>query len=817
MSEDRLDRAVNEVRNESVPAEEMAAAKTRVWERLSGAEPALCREFREALPAYLAGGLKPDRRLLVEDHLGRCARCRRALAERRGESAVVPMPAPRRRALPAWTRWAMAAGVAALAVYLGRGPMDRALAPSGPRATVVSLSGVLSRVSEGPLSTGATLSDGEVVRTSLGGRATLRLDDGSLLEMNERTELAVTSTFSRRSIRLERGDVVVQAAPQGFRRLQVVTRDSLATVKGTVFAVSAGMAGSVVSVVEGSVQVRQPRGERLLRRGQLAASSPALDGVSVERTLSWSENAEKYYALLGELAQIEKTVAATAAQNFRTQASLLAYLPANPVLYVAVPNLGPTVEHAVSLIEQRAQESAVLREWWTSSQTERLRQMVSRMQTVSPLLGEEIAFVFFTPPLSSAAVPVVLAEVKPGQQDALRQALVKVVPPEGPAYQVDHRLLVLSDSALHLGQALANLGGGAASPFAAEIASHYQGGVGLVVAGDAAAAKPRTVAPGAEVLGAAQVKYLLFEQRAAANGEELRASVVFNGPRTGIASWLATPGPAGSAEYVSADAVLAVSASTKNPREAFDEFVALAGRVDPKFRQSLAEVESLTGVSMANDIAAALGSDFTFAVERPSIPVPGWFAALEVKQPGAIDAAVRRFADSINQKLAADGQPGAIQVAEETAGGRNWMKVTMAGGGIPLYWTYDRGYMVASTDRDLALQAINTRNGGFPLIRSQKFLDQLPASSVLHQSAFLWLNTQGALADAAKLMNSGSLKSLLANREPLLVVCLADRERIQASSRSRLMDLVFSAMLAGGQERQRQPERQAAVADATRN
>ena len=291
MSDDRLDQILNEMKNESVPAEEVAAARARVWQKLAGADSALCTEFRASLPEYAAGGLESSRRLLLEDHLSRCTGCRRAMAEMHGMRKVEPMPAVRRRALPVWSRWAIAAGVAALALYLGRGPLDTALAPSGPRATVVNVAGGLYKLPQGALAAGATLTDGEVVRTGYGARAVLRLADGSLVEANERTELSVNAAWSGQSIRLERGDIIVQAAKQRRGHLRVVTRDSVASVKGTVFAVSTGLAGSLVSVVEGSVQVAQPGGEVLLSPGQLAASSTTLEGVPVRETVAWSQDA----------------------------------------------------------------------------------------------------------------------------------------------------------------------------------------------------------------------------------------------------------------------------------------------------------------------------------------------------------------------------------------------------------------------------------------------------------------------------------------------------------------------------------------------
>jgi hypothetical protein len=109
--------------------------------------------------------------------------------------------------------------------------------------------------------------------------------------------------------------------------------------------------------------------------------------------------------------------------------------------------------------------------------------------------------------------------------------------------------------------------------------------------------------------------------------------------------------------------------------------------------------------------------------------------------------------------------------------------------------------MIVSTDRDLASQAIATRNSGLFLVRSEKFRAQLPAATGLHQSGFFWLNTQGPLADVAGLLGSGSLKALLESREPIVVVVNGDAERIQAASRTRLMSMLFTTMLAGQPKR----------------
>ena len=110
-------------------------------------------------------------------------------------------------------------------------------------------------------------------------------------------------------------------------------------------------------------------------------------------------------------------------------------------------------------------------------------------------------------------------------------------------------------------------------------------------------------------------------------------------------------------------------------------------------------------------------------------------------------------------------------------------------------WTYDRGYMVAASDRASAERAIATRNGGSPLVWSPEFLGQLPSSAGIHPSAFAWLNAKGALGIFSALAPSPALTELLAGRDPVLVVFDGTPEQIHAASRTRLSGLIMDVML----------------------
>jgi hypothetical protein len=798
MSEDRLERALQQMKDEDVDAGTVEAARARVWENVTSAGSVTCAEFRQDLRAYLASELGASRRTLVEDHLSRCPGCRARIAEMKGERTVVAMP---RRSSSRWMQWGGLAAAAALVLatlYLGRDAIDGMLAPGGPRATVVSADGGLFRLPVGPLQAGGVIGERESIRTGPGARAVLRLADGSTVEVNERTELFVTAAWSGQAVHLQRGDVIVKAATQRRGRLRVLTRDSIASVKGTVFAVSAGMGGSVVSVVEGSVAVNQPGRDVVLGPGQQAASIPAL-ASSAAQAIAWSPEADYYLQLLGSFVKIEGELAKLPAE-MRTNSALLAYLPAGAFVYGTVPNLGATINRALSLAEDQAAQNAAFGAWWNSETGQQVRQMTERLQSVNPLLGEEIVFCASLAGLEEP-VPIVMARVQPGKQAQLASALEGLFAGTGepaPPYSVTNDLMVVSTSPSNLAWALAHLGQGAASPFAAAIAERYQRGVGWLVSLDApplVAMASGDDAPPIELAGMVGMKYLFLEQRAPAGALENEVTFAFQGARTGMASWLADAGSGGAAEYLPADALLAGYVSTREPLQLFQEFTAQITKTEPDFEQGLASLDEKLGAGFVQNLTAAFGSESALALTGLSASGPMWVLASVANNPTVIDSSLQKLVETVNAELGPDEQAKRIVIQQESVNGRTW--TTMKPGGLPIgiTWTYDRGYLVAGSDRAVAERAIATRNGGSPLVWSPEFLGQLPSTAGLHPSAFVWLNAKGALGILSAVAPNPALAELVAARDPILVVFDGTPERIHAASRTRISGLVMDAML----------------------
>jgi hypothetical protein len=792
MNEERLEKALEAIRSENVPAAEEEAARARVMEKLMASPEAVCAGFRQMLGAYAEGRLEKEKQWLLEDHLGRCAACRRAFAELKGEPRVVAMPVQRSAAWVRWRGWAVAAGVAVLALWAGRDRIDRWMAPSGPVARVERVEGVALDERGGTLGGGTAIEDGVRLRTAGGARLLLRLADGSRIEVNERSELALAAAWSGATVQLARGDVIVEAAKQRRGTLRVQTQDAEARVRGTVFAVSSGLNGSVVSVVEGSVEVRNAAGRRVLKPGELAATNPALESADIRSTVAWSADAEKYLSLLAEFASLEKRITELTSAPPRTTATILPALPRNPFAYLAVPNLGGAMEEAVELMDERAAQSAVFAEWWNSAETKRLREALGDMTRVAPMLGEETVFVVAV--AQSGPVPVVLAPVKAGVEDELDAALAGIRSHRGEPFvwKIAGGRLTVAATQAHLDWALATAGEGAGSEFAQEIARHYQRGTGWLAAfypgGRYAAEGPRVMLP----------QMVFFEQRRTPAGDENEMTLGYLPGSAGPAAWLAAKGSPAAVEYFSGQAHVVLAASSREPRQIYDELLAQVTRLRPEAAGKLALIESRLGIRLGDDIASALGTEFAAGIEQPTLPVPGWLAVAEVLRPAALDVSIAKAVDAINAELAVKDPSRKLALTQESAGGRIWFTLRNPASPGAVTWTYHVGFLVAGPDRAAVERAIATREGGLTLAQNAAFRGLLPASTGVHPAGLLWVNVGEALRKLAEGISNPAVKTMLENRGPALVTFSGDGERIRAASRTSLTSLLLDAMLASG-------------------
>lgn len=791
MNEERLDKALEAIRSEAVPEAQEQAARERVLEKLMASPEAVCASFRPMLEPYAEGRLAKERQWLLEDHLGRCAACRRAFAQLQGKPQVVAMP---ERRATVWQRarpWAMAAGLMAVALFAGRDRIDRWMAPSGPVAVIETLSGPVYDEQGRALAAGAPVADSLRLRTGGGARLKLRLADGSRVEVNERSELALAGAWSGTTVQLSRGDVLVEAAKQRRGVLRVQAPDAEARVHGTVFAVRTGLIGSLVSVVEGSVEVRNAAGRRTLKPGELAATNPALEATDVRETVAWSAEAEKYFALLAEFASMEKQLERLTSAPARTKPTVLAALPRDVMVYVAAPNLGRSMEEALELMGERAAQSPVFAEWWNSASAKELRAALGDLSRISPMLGEEAVFVVAGGPAQPA--PAVLAPVKAGLEKDLDAALAEIRAKRGAPFvwKIAAGRLSIAATQDQLDFVLATAGEGAAGPFAQEIARHYQRGTGWIAAfapgAGRSADQPRGLLP----------RTVFFEQRRTPAGDENEMELGYGGGGS-PAGWLAASGSSAAVEYFSGQAHVVFAASSREPRQIYDELVAQVVKLRPEAADRIAELEGKLGLRIREDVVSAIGTDFAFGIEQPTLPVPGWLAVVEALRPATLDAAIVKVVDAANAEIPPDQASKRLTLVEETANRRAWKTLRSGASPAAVTWTYHAGFLVAGPDRSTVERAIATRESGLTLAQSAAFRSLLPASTGVHPAGFLWIQVGESLRKLASSINNPAVKTLLENRGPALVAFTGDGERIRAASRTSFTSLLLDAMLASG-------------------
>ncbi|MGQ9917782.1 MAG: hypothetical protein ACUVS7_10230, partial [Bryobacteraceae bacterium] len=394
----------------------------------------------------------------------------------------------------------------------------------------------------------------------------------------------------------------------------------------------------------------------------------------------------------------------------------------------------------------------------------------------------------------SGPVPVLLAPVKAGAEQELDAALagIRSRRDEPFVWKIAAGRLTVAAKQAHLDWALAAAGGGAGTEFAQEIAAHYRRGTGWLAAlypgGRYAAEGPHVILP----------RTVFFEQRRTPAGEENEMTLGYAPGSAGPAAWLAAKGSLVAVEYFSGHAHVVFAASSREPRQIYDELLAQVTRLRPEAAAKLELVESRLGIRLGDDIASALGTEFAVGIEQPTVPVPGWLAVAEVLRPAALDAAVAKTVDAINAELAAKDPSRKLALTQESAGGLVWFTLRNPAAPGAVTWTYHGGFLVAGPDRAAVERAIATREGGLSLAQSATFRGLLPASTGVHPAGLLWVNVGEALRKLAEGVAEPAVKAVLENRGPALVTFSGDGERIRAASRTSLTSLLLDAMLASG-------------------
>ena len=815
-----------------------------------------CGDFQSLIPAYLGGKLSEARALLLVDHTHECIPCRKALKSARvaatADRVVQTQPVRRKAATPKYNlrpvvlRWGIAA-----ALVIGFGlialPIIQRYVPVGVDATVQAADGPLYVVADSKtraLNVGEMFGRGDVIRTPKDGRALVRLDDGSTIEIKDRSELSVRRNLTGTTLHVEGGSVIVQAAKQPGARRTVVgkllrvfhlvrpewgsffveTNDSLVSVTGTTFAVNTGTKGSRVSVIEGEVHVDRNGKEKVLRAGEQTTTNAAIETVPVKEEVSWSRNAAQYAQVLDALTSLRHELNAVPKPGVRNSTRLLEMMPETTVIYAAIPNLANSIVESNRIIEERIQQNPALRDWFASRRDARgpgMNQAIATIKDFGDQLGEEIAVGAGMNDQGQPMEPVVLAQLKnPGGFRAFFDAEVQKLNTNGKGHQVtwiddpksaqptaagDHSLYVWIDGDVLVGsprleqlQAVANGSKGfAATPLCARIAQVYSEGAGIVVAADlekiiAHTRGARRIAVGdsreqaLNQLGVFNVTSFVLDSKDSDGKTHTRAVLSYTPADHGITSWLAQPAPMGSLEYISPDANIVAGFAVKNTGAVADDLLTVMSKVCPELNKHLDDLQQNHGLNLRNDFAAPLGGEYAFAIDGPVLPTPSWKLVFQVNDPAHLQQTLEQAVNEVNKQLAKEGKQG-LEWEKADSGGRTFYTLRAKDvGAVELNYVFANGYLIACPTRALVMNALSYHDSGSTLRNSPQFTAGLPADGNVNFSAFVYQN----IASLAKpLSQVGTMPAgpknaitMAATMEPTLAYAYAYGDHIEIAA-----------------------------------
>jgi hypothetical protein len=837
-----IERTTGEIRNQAIDPSVVSGAADRVWKRLSErtADASAvqvdhirnCSDFQSLIPSYLEGSLSPARALLLEDHTHECVPCRKSLKEARFGAPVAPTPTRVAKPLASRrsvVRWAVAAAV--IVGVLSIGGYERFFrATDAFNMVVQAMDGqvyLVSEVNTEALTLGEQFKQGQKVRTAKDAGAVVKLPDGSLIEMRERSEFSVTDNQQGTTIHLDRGNIIVQAAKQRERHLYVDTGDCTVSVTGTIFAVNAGTKGSRVSVVEGEVHVDHSGKKAVLHAGDQTTTSATIASVPVSDEIGWSRDAARYKTMLAQVAAIRKEIDQTVAgPGVRYSTRLLDMTPDDTVFYIAIPNLSETIGESKKIIEQRLAENPELKQWWDTEQASSRggkdwNHAISKISEFGAQLGDEIVV---TAQMSATSRepdgPLVFTTVKNAagfrayadSQLALlagatrKRADVRFIDDPMSAGEtaksksdlfvwINGDVLAASPKLEVLQRVASNLktSGGARvadGSFRSRIAEVYHEGAGFIVAADLekiiAGSRDANAKedPAFRQLGITSLRHFIAEVKEDQGKSYNRAVVTFNPAEHGIVSWLAAPGPMGALQFISPEANVVAAFVVKNPTALVDDLLGALNTIDPKFRENLDQLQRETGLDIRNDFAAPLGGEFAFAIDGPLLPTPSWKMVFEVYDPAHLQQTFERVVDLMNQEAQKSGKQG-FTWERSDSGGRTFYTLKSLDFGLEVNYTYSNGYMIAGPSRALVDRSVKYRENGYSILHSEKFIAALPEDKQANFSALYYHNLGSVIAPIAGQMKRAgeslpeegrrALKSLSG---PMLAYAYAQGDRI---------------------------------------
>jgi hypothetical protein len=546
-----------------------------------------------------------------------------------------------------------------------------------------------------------------------------------------------------------------------------------------------------------------------------AAAGPEVQGL---------DELKKNPALMTEFGQLMKKLQqGVQSPPERGPSRLLPLLPESTVFYAALPNFGDASHQALTVFQQEVKENSDLRAWWehiAAADGPKVEDSLEKFYQFSQYLGDEIV-VSGAKETGKEPSLLILAEArKPGLKDFLQQlekelagkstlkpkSVLRVLDLEelaaakdaGPEQELvvllrpDFVVGALNVAALRsfnarLDMALKDKGSRefASTPFGQRLAQAYEGGVTEVGAADLEKILQQVPTGNdqnrktLQLSGFGDVKYLVWEHKSAGGQMELS----FTGPRHGAASWLASPGPLGSLDFVSPKAVTAASVRLKSPALVLDDLEELASVSNPNAHAMLAQMEQGLKLGLKDDLLSYLDGEITLELDSLSQTVPVWKAILQVNHPDRLQTTLSTLLATAKISAQQSNEDGLTYQTLRIPSGQ---KTTEIG------YAFVDGYLVVGSSRQTVSEAVRLHRSGEALGKSRKFLESLPPGRLSEVSALLYEDPIAMAAMNLRRISpdlADSISQVTGESTPVAVCAYGEESAIREVSRSGGVDV----------------------------
>ena len=548
---------------------------------------------------------------------------------------------------------------------------------------------------------------------------------------------------------------------------------------------------------------------------------------------AWAQSMQQDPKSLAESGQLlEKLRQGVQFPPARDQSHLLPLLPKSTVIYVALPNYGEASHQALIIFQEELRRNDILRAWWQRGELAangpKIEDALEKFYALSQFLGDETVVSASTEGRQGPS-PLILAEVrKPGLKDFLQQlskpptdksqppfrvfdvqelaATTNTFRPQEPVLLVRPDLVVatLDFAQLRLHNAMLDAKGEefASTPFGQRVAQVYEGGATIVGALDLQnilKQAPRGTDQNQMMFrrtGFADMKYLIWDHRTAAARSASEMELSFTGPRHGVASWLASPGPLGSLDFVSPEAILVSAIRLSDPGQIFDDIKDLSTASNPKAFAAVKQMEAALKLSLKEDLLSQLTGEIAFEVDRIKQPDPVWKLILQVRDWD-------RLQITLNKLLTV--APVKSQQAEDDGVMYHTLQIPAGTKAREVCYAFVDGYLIIASSRETLTEAVRLRRSGKSLAKSEMLLTALPpepGSSGVRSSA-VGSSGKGPEVSALLYEDPNAMAALnmrqilpamadslpqVANSKPMVICAYGEESAIREASLSRGVD-----------------------------